>query len=222
MKQTILLIPLVLGLGVSAWGNACMSASLAVYDASGFSCTVGDLTFDDFNYVPASSGGAYVPPDSGVTVTPVTSGFGDEIGLLFTAPWLVGSEQSIDSSISFDVSTSDPAGISDLFLYVVGGAAGNGVAGVAEDSPSPSLSLFTEFGPGTSINTDSVAFTPVDSLSLTKDIGLSGGMGAGGAHISDVYNLFSEGTTSTVPEPPLVILCIGLMGFVPFARKFVH
>jgi hypothetical protein len=222
MKKTLLLIPFVFGLSSLAWSGTCVSDPLSDYDAPGFSCTLGDLTYSDFNYIPTDSGGALSPPASGVTVTPITTGFGSDIGLEFTAAWLVASGQTIDSSISYDVSTTNPVGITDLFLYVVGGAGGDGVASVAEGSLTPPESLYTEFASGTTINSASASFSPVGSLSLTKDIGLSGGSGPGGAHISDVYNLISEGT-STVPEPPLAILCIGLLGLVPMARsKFVH
>lgn len=218
MKKMLLLIP-VLSLGTSAWATSgtCTSGTLAQYDASGFSCTLGDLTFSDFSYIPADSGGATAPPDAGVTVTPVTSGFGTETGLLFTAAWLVGMGQSEDSSISYEVSTTNPGGITDLSLVVVGGAAGSGIASVAETTVNPPESLFTEFANGTDIPTASATFAPVGSINVTKDIGLSGGTAPGGAHISDVYNLFSEGTT--VPEPSMIFLCTGILGLVPIARR---
>lgn len=225
MKQILLLIPIALGVGSTAWASTCASGALSTYDASGFTCTLGDLTFSDFHYVGASSGGGIDPGDAGITVSPVTSGFGSETGLLFTAAWLASEMQTIDSSISFDVSTTNPGGITDLELNVVGGAAGTGAASVAEVSFAPPVSLFTQFSGSSSIPTDMTTFPPssVFSLHLNKDIGLAGGTTTrSGAHVSDVYNLFSEGTTTMTPEPSLLLLCVGLLGFVPVARKFVR
>lgn len=220
MKQILLLIPIALAAGSSAWANGCVSEALSIYDSPGFTCSLGDLTFSDFKYSPTSSGGAVAPPDTSVTVNTITSGFGAETGLEFVSAWLAGSGQTIDSSISFDVSTSDTAGITDLELYVAGGADGQGVASVAEVAPTPPVNLYTSFQSGSANNLDKTTFPPADvfSLSLTKDIGLAGGM-AGTAHISDVYNLFSEGTTTMTPEPSLLVLCVGALGLVPVVRR---
>ncbi len=225
MKKTLLLISFAFGLGSSAWASTCMSGTLAVYDASGFTCSLGDLTFSDFAYIPASSGGAVAPTDAGVTVTPITTGptgFTTDTGLLFTAAWLASSGQTVDSSISYDVSTSNPGGITDLAEVIVGGALGDGAASVAETGAippaAPSILLDTAFSSGFNSPSDEVTFPPAESLSLTKDIALVGGT-AGSAHVSDVYNLFSEGTMTTTPEPSLVILCAGFLGLVPIARR---
>ena len=146
MKKTLLLITFVFGLGSSAWASTCVSGTLAIYDATGFTCSLGDITFSNFMYTDAAFGGAVAPPDSGVSVTPVTSGFGTDTGLLFTSGWLVGAGQTIDSSITYDVSTTNTGGITDLRLVTVGGAANGGLASVAEISLAPPETLFTQFG----------------------------------------------------------------------------
>ena len=225
MKNILLLIPIALSVGSTAWASTCASGALSIYDVSGFTCTLGDLTFSNFKYIGASSGGAIDPGAAGITVNPVTSGFGSETGLVFTAAWLASEMQTIDSSISFDVSTTNPGGITDLELNVVGGAAGTGDASVAEVSFAPPVSLFTQFSSGSALPTDSTTFAPssVFSLNLNKDIGLGGGTTTGsGSHVSDVFNLFSEGTSTMTPEPSLLLLCVGLLGFIPVARKFVR
>ena len=217
MRKILLLIPLVIGVSSMAFGAACTSGTLATYDAAGFSCTLGDLTFSNFSYVPA---GSTTPTDAQVAVTPVTTGFGDETGLLFTAAWLAGTGQIEDSSITFTASTSNRGGITDLFLQTVGGTTGDSIASVSEVSANPALSLTTVFENGVAIPTDSTTFPPVGSLTVTKDIGLVGGSTQTSiAHISDVYNLFSQGTTTTTPEPSLTILCVGLLGLIPVARR---
>jgi hypothetical protein len=226
MKKTLLLVTFIVGGSYSAWATSCVSGTLTTYEVANFSCTVGDLTYSDFSYLSAADGGAFAPSTDGVTVTPVTSGFGSDTGLVFTAIWAVGTDQSEDSSITYSVESSNPGGITDELLDTVGGAAGEGVATVAETSATGPISLFTEFGPGTDIASDpATVFVPADTpLTVTKDIGVTGGtVAGGGAHLSDVYNLFSQGSTSTVPEPSLVLLCGGLLAFIPIARrKFVR
>ena len=221
MKKLLLLIPLVVGLGSSARASTCVQGALSLYDAPSFTCSLGDLTFSDFSYTTAADGGAVAPSDAGVTVKPITSGFGSEFGLEFVAPWLTSSGQLIDSSIAYDVTSTNPDGITDLELYVVGSATGDGAASVAEGAPTPPVILGTSFSSTSNINTATTTFPPADvfSLSLTKDIGLSGGT-SGLAHVSDVFNLFSETTTTTTtPEPSLIILCAGMVGLVPVARR---
>lgn len=219
-KMLLLTLSIFVATAVAASASTCTSDPLSTYDAAGFSCTLGDLTFSDFTYV-----GALAPPDSGVEVTPVSATIGSvsETGLEFTAPWLVGPGGTEDSSITFNVGTTNPGGITDIYLNVVGGATGSGVASVAETTnTTPPQSLFTEFASGVTISTDTATFAPVGSLTVYKDIGLVGGSGMSGAHISDVYNLFSEGT-SMVPEPSLTLLCLCALGIVPLARRrFIH
>jgi hypothetical protein len=221
MMKTLLLVTFVFGASYSAWATSCVSGTLASYEVANFSCTLGDLTYSDFSYLSAADGGAFAPDANGVTVTPVTAGFGSDTGLVFTSIWAVGTNQAEDSSITYSVETSNPGGITDVDLITVGGAAGEGIGTVAETSATGPISLFTEFGPGTDIPSDTATvFVPADTtLSVTKDIGVSGGTAPGGAHLSDVYNLFSQGTTSTVPEPSLLILCTGLLGLVPVLRR---
>ncbi len=214
MKKTLLLILSTFGLSYSAFATPCDTDTLADYMSDG-SCTIGDLTFSDFLYTSSDLGGGLAPTPVGITVSPATMG----TGLDFNSLWVAGTGQLVDSSITFTVSTSNPGGITDLDLIVAGGATGSGVASATESSVSPVLSLAAGYGPGTDMPEDSTTiFPPVDSITVTKDIGVSGGSTGGFAHLSDVYNLFSEGT-STVPEPSSLFLCAGLLAFIPIARR---
>jgi hypothetical protein len=214
MKKTLLLILSTFGLSYSAFASPCDTDTLADYMTDG-SCTIGDLTFSDFMYTSSDLGGGLAPTPDGITVSSATMG----TGLDFNSLWVAGTGQLVDSSITFTVSTTNPGGITDLDLIVAGGANGSGVASATESSTSPVLSLAAGFGPGSTIPEDSTTiFPPVDSITVTKDIGVSGGSTGGFAHLSDVYNLFSEGT-STVPEPSSLFLCAGVLAFIPIARR---
>lgn len=214
MKKTLLLILCTFGLSYSAFAMPCGTDTLATYMSDG-SCTIGDLTFSDFMYTSSDLGGGLAPTPDGITVSLATMG----TGLDFNSLWVAGTGQLVDSSITFTVTTTNPGGITDLDLIVAGGATGSGVASATESSTSPVLSLAAGFGTGSDVPEDSTTiFPPVDSITLTKDIGVSGGSTSGFAHLSDVYNLFSEGT-STVPEPSSLFLCAGVLAFIPIARR---
>ena len=130
MKKTLLLFTFVFGVSYSAFGNACVTASLATYITDG-SCTIGDLTFSGFSYTPTSVGAVTVPPAGSVTVNPIT---GTESGLEFDAGWAAGPGQLEDSLIKYTV-TCTGCGIDDWVLSIAGeGSSGDGVVNVAETS----------------------------------------------------------------------------------------
>jgi hypothetical protein len=224
MKRILLMMTFVLCASCAVWADtACPtspSADLSTYDVSGFACTVGDLTFSNFAYSAAADGGAVAPTDAGITVIPVTTG--PEIGLTFQSGWLVGSTELEDSLITYTV-TCTGCSITDIDLTTVGSFTGTGDASVAEtgsETGFPTMdqvNLSNAFTGGSTVQDDSATIGPVGSLTLKKDIGVVGGT-AGSAHISAVSNLFSTDMTA-VPEPSALFLCMGLLGFVPIARR---
>lgn len=205
-RRTLLLTTIFLCIGCTAWAGTCAIGTLAIYDTAGFSCTLDGFTFSNFSYSASASGGASAPDAAGVAVTPIT---GTETGLQFNAAWIVGSGQTEDAAIGYTVTC--PSCITDLVLTMTGAATGTGIGGVAEQAGAlPSLGVSTG-GPSSASET----FAPVSSLSVTKDIGVSGGAN-GTAHISVVDNLFSR---TAIPEPSLLLVCTGLLGLIPLARR---
>jgi hypothetical protein len=224
MKKTLLLITFVLGLSYSAFAGACVTATLAVYDATGFSCSIGDLTFSGFNY---TSSGSISIPAGDVTVTPET--VGGEAGFQFNAPWFALPDPTapniLDSFIGYTATCDATCQINDWVLKISGASApGDSAINVSETADQLSSSLSVGSLGGVTTTSDSGTFPPVGSLTVGKDLLVYGGTSISGgkfAQVSSLTNLFS--TTSTVPEPSLAIVCLGLLGLVPVARrKFVR
>jgi hypothetical protein len=220
-KMLLLTLSIFVATAVSASATTCASAPLSTYDASGFTCTLGDLTLSNFIYTPVSFGGAVVPPDSSVDVTPVTSGMETGLDFAATSPWSVDPGQLDQSSLTYNVVTSNVGGLTDIYLAMAGGFTGNGSASVTEDTGS--AGVFTELASGTTITSDSATFTPTGTLTVKNGINLVGGSGGSSAEVGGFLNLFSQAPMSTVPEPSLTLLCLCVLGIVPLARrKFIH
>jgi hypothetical protein len=205
MKKLSLLIPLVLGLGSSAWAASCTSEALSVYEGSGFSCNVGDLVFTDFT----SSG-----IDTDNTVSVVT---GLESGLNFLTDLSTLGPGSELASIDYVV-TCDGCTLDDWELQSnLATSTGSGGVIVTEFSTPGLLNQFTQGPANTTTGTGSDSFSPESSLVINTGISLGGGSSTTTTSLGSVTNLFS--TTSTVPEPSSLLLCAGLLGLLPFARR---
>ncbi len=225
MKKSLLLFTFVFGGCSLALATECPTTTLAVYEASGFSCNIGtsgDITFSGFGYFPS---GSILIPASDVLVTPET--IGAEQGFQFNAPWFALPGGLLDTFIDY-TATCDGCEIDDLALSIAGAGAGTGGLVRVDETysaptPPPSGTLTVGvFGGTTVLSQGPVTFAPTGSLTVSKDILLAGGTSGLGSAVSSVTNLFST-TTSTVPEPSLLFLSAGLLGLLPFARrKFVR
>lgn len=201
------------------WADpACPTSatSLATYVATTFTC--GDLTFSGLTYSPSGSNQI---PVGDVSVTFVTEG--GESGLQFNAPFGAAPGGSSDADIVFTATCNDNCAITDLDLTVGGlNISPGGLALVSETSPVlsglPSGGLAAGSTGSTTILSDSDTFSPVTSLTVTKDILVFGGTSGLGSQVSNVQNLFSTNMT-TVPEPSTIFLCAGLLGLLPLARR---
>ncbi len=212
MKKLLLLIPLMVGVGSSAWATSCTSGALSVYEGTSFSCNIGDLVFSNFT-------------SSGVdTTTNVGDISGPESGLDFGVDLTAVGPANVSASISYLV-TCDMCTIDDWALQTgAAGSSGAGAVSVVELSTPGVLNQFTQ-GPGnTTTGNGSETFSPADtSLSVTTSMVLGGGPAGTITSLGSTTNLFSETSSSTVPEPSSLMLCAGLLGLLPFARrKFVR
>ncbi len=203
---TFILAALTAGPGASA-ANCVSGANLGQWLGGGFSCTIGDKTFSNFTYSASSGGQATPVAASAITITTINQG-SNAIGFQFNAPWVVSNTQSLDSLIGFTVAVTGggPAQIHDAAV-VQGGTSfsGAGVASVSENL-SNNVQLLTIDTAGQIVLADSVAFSPIGSVNVTKDIAVRAN--GGSASISLVSDTFSQ-----VPEPAtLGLLGSGLIG----------
>jgi len=215
MKRILLMMTFVVCASYSVWADpACPTTaqSLTLYEATTFTC--GDLTFSGLSYTPTGSNPV---PDSSVSVTFET--VGDESGLQFNGPFGAAPGDTSDAFIMFTAACNDDCSIDDLDL-TIGGASTSpgGFAIVSETSPVLTGSLQAGAVGSTTILSESATFSPVPSVTVSKDILVSGGDSGLGSQVSNIQNLFSTNMT-TVPEPSTVFLCMGLLGLVPVARR---
>jgi hypothetical protein len=207
MKKLLLLIPLILGVGSSAWASDCVSEALSFYEGSGFSCTIGDLTFSNFDVSGIDS-------TNMVNVEP-----GPESGLNFVTDLSMLGPESEAATIDYLV-TCDTCTLDDWSLQTnLATSTGNGGVSVIEFSTPGLLNQFTQGPANTTTGTGSGTFTPQTSLLINTGVTLGGGTNTTITSLGSVTSLFSLTSTSTVPEPSLLILCAGLLGLLPFARR---
>ena len=210
LKRAVLLAGLILGLSSMSLGGSCSVGTMASY--IGTSCTIGNLTFSGFTYSDAGFGGATPIPASGVTVTPITTG--GELGFQFEAPWIVSGAQGLDSTVQYTV-TATTGTITDLLLSMAGfSQTKGGDVQVDETAVTPPLSLMVFDNSTGFVASDMVTGLSLTSLSVVKDIAVTGNNGTAGVSIVD-----NQYSTSPVPEPAsMVLLGSGLLALAGFAR----
>lgn len=197
VKKLALLALLVVGTANSSFGGNCQAGSLATYMAPGFTCTVGSLTFSSFSYTGTATNSA---PVSAGQITVVPTG----TSLLLEGPWTAGAGQSIDSVITYSVTSSGAVitgvDVSMLGLNIVQGgdisvsasALGNGTL----------LALLNYAQSGGLSTSSSAGFDPVTSAQISTNIDLTGNNGqADLTYVDDQWI-----PAATTPEPASMLL----------------
>jgi hypothetical protein len=202
--------------------------SLTTYLTGSYSCSIGNLTFSNFSYVPSGSNPVPAADVTVDTLGPTSTGasfvsslFPTDVGLEFGAPWSVPPGTSTDAAIGFDVTyAGGAASISDAGLDQTSGITGTGQASVVENGCSGAVFPCTQEW-GLLTNSSSFAadtiFTPTGTISVSKDISVASGSN-GTATISLVQDVFS----TVVPEPQglPVLLGFGLVAGLVLRKKF--
>jgi hypothetical protein len=242
MRKQLLFVCPVLLIASAAWGaSVCTSTTLNVYtnnDAGGFSCTLGGLTFSNFQYT--APGG--VPTEGTVQVTPTNDG--TNIGFFFSGSFMAGAGMAADAVLSYQVSSGSTAAITgDALTLTDFGASGAGalatiVEGICTTMPTGtgacvpasnaySLSVYDNATHPPAVSTDSVTFaTATNTVVVTKNIVEVGG--AGSANISKFENTVQVGGGGgtgggPVPEPgPLYTIGSVLLGACILLRRKIR
>lgn len=223
MKRLGILMALFAGAAFA--DNACITATLTIYDGAGFTCHEGTEDFSNFKFT-ASGTDVPLPGDSSISVTPLTDGF------QFNAGFFVPSGETLDVTISYDVSIPTPGMLTGDSLAIGGfGQTGNGALDVAESlcigaifnssgvcvPPAVSASL--------NVFDNSMGFKQADSdlfstslLGVVKDIALTGGSGGSSAQVSLIDNA-TPFAVAPVPEPSSLALIGTLMLGLSFALR---
>jgi PEP-CTERM motif len=197
--------------GSSALAAACATASVSVYEAAGFSCNVGPVTFSDVSVGSTTSGSGVVALGDFSPFTAVVDGV-TEFGLHLSFASDTGTTPSslADVALTFDVSGTPS--LTDAFAVFAGTTTGTGMEDLSEVlSNGVSLTLNA---PGAT----SAMFSAIGSLSVVKDQSDFAGA-AGSADSSILGNAFS---VTAVPEPStwaMMLLGFVGLGYAAFRRR---
>jgi PEP-CTERM motif len=186
----------------SAWAAACATASVATYEASGFTCNVGPVTFSDIVVLTTTSGSGAVALSDFSPFTVLVGGV-PEYGLHLFYAAATGSTPDSFADVGWTYDVSGIPSLTDAFETYAGTKTGNG---------STDLSETLSNGVALTLNAPGVAtatFSPVGFLSAIKDQDDFSGTD-GSATSSILGNAFSVGT---VPEPSTwVMMFLGFAG----------
>jgi hypothetical protein len=201
--------------GSSALAAACATASVGVYEAAGFSCSVGPMTFSDITVFPTASGSGVVALSDFSSFTTVVDGV-TEFGLHLFYSSDTGTTPGSQADVGWSYHVSGVPSLTDAFATFAGTTTGTDTGDLSEVlSNGVSLSLSA---PGST----SAIFSAIGSLSVIKDQSDFAGS-AGFADSSILGNAFS---VAVVPEPStwaMMVLGFGGLGFVGWlgSRKTV-
>jgi PEP-CTERM motif len=185
----------------SALAAACATASVSVYEAAGFSCNVGPVTFSDISVLSTTNGSGVVVLNGFSPFTAVVDGV-TEFGLHLSFASDTGTTPGslADVALTFDVSGAPS--LTGAFAVFAGTTSGTGTDDLSEVlSNGVSLTLND---PGAT----AAVFSAIGSLSVVKDQSDFAGS-SGSADSSILGNAF---LVTAAPEPSTWAMM--LAGFV--------
>ena len=195
----------------SALAAACVTAPVSVFEAPGFSCNVGPVTFSDITAVPTISGSGTVTLSDFSPFTTVVDGVTESgLDLFFSADTGATPGSTADVGLTFNV--SGVPNLVDAFATFAGTTTGTGHDDLSEVlSNGASLSLHAA-------GSTSAIFSAIGSLSVVKDQSdFAGSAGSGDSSI--LGNGFS---VKGVPEPSTwAIMALGFvaLGYAALRRN---
>jgi hypothetical protein len=220
MRKTLLTTTLAAGtlLGMSpllgassALAAACATASVSVYEAAGFSCNVGPVTFSDLSVLSTTSGSGVVTLSDFSPFTAMVNGV-TEFGLNLSYASNTGTTPGSQADLSWTYAVSGVPSLIDAFATFAGTTTGTGTEDLSEVlSNGVSLTLHA---PGAT----SATFSAIGSLSVVKDQSDFAGS-AGSADSSILGNAFS---VKGVPEPStwaMMVIGFAGLGYAAFRRN---
>jgi hypothetical protein len=102
--------------GSSALAAACATASVGVYEAAGFSCSVGPMTFSDITVFPTASGSGVVTLSDFSSFTTVVDGV-TEFGLHLFYSSDTGTTPGSQADVGWSYDVSGVPSLTDAFDF---------------------------------------------------------------------------------------------------------
>jgi hypothetical protein len=149
---------------------------MSIYDASGFSCMLGGITFSNFSFANTNA----PPADGQVTVKPLTDSSGD-VTLEFDGAFSVGAGSSMSVAIGYTAMANSATLTGEALAMTGFGQSGNGSVDIGESickggtyntfgqcstGNVASISVY-DFSPTNMRTYDSVVFNPPLSKSAS-------------------------------------------------------
>lgn len=184
-----------------AFAGACVQAPVSVYIASGFSCSVGPVTFSSITLSKTTQGTGSITLTDFEPFTVIHDGQKEYgLSLTYEADSGFGGGRA-DVQWSYDVSANK---LTDAYASLTGGTSGEGAIIALDETLSNGKSL-NIVGDGI----DAISFAPIGLLSVVKDqtnIAIPDSI----AFSSDIQNAYS---VTGVPEPSTWAMAIAGMVF---------
>ena len=206
--------------------SACGVDTLTNYATAGFSCTIGDKTFNSVVFVLSSvAGGGSATPTSADLITVSPGGDSSNATFSFQASYLASgllAPETLTLGYTGVAPLSDPftsAGLSLAGASVTGAAAITAAEALCENGSFTTITVPLVCSSGVALNTTltssisnanlgaqiTVNFSPLTTLGVVKQITLTGALDSS-ASASGLNNVL----TATSPEPSSLLVGCGL------------